>query len=226
MGAVAFLLVVISVGEQLIKYVTGHDYVYGLLPLTNMLFNVDHERNITTLFSVFLLLCSAVLLAAITLIKKQLLDTERSRWAILTCGFLCMAIDEAWSFHEMMIEPIRGLLGYNNLGIFFFAWIIPAMAGVLILALFFLGFLLRLPSSTRRFFLGAGAIYLGGAIGVEMIGGYYAEVHGFDNLEYQLIAHAEESLEMAGIIVFIYALLRYLADHYPAVQFLIDDSQQ
>lgn len=100
------------------------------------------------------------------------------------------------------------------------------MAGILILALFFLGFLLRLPSCTRRFFLGAGAIYLGGAIGVEMIGGYYAEVYGFDSLEYQLIAHAEESLEMAGIIVFIYALLRYLADHYPTIQFLIDDSHK
>ena len=124
---------------------------------------------------------------------------------------MCLAIDEAWSFHETMIEPIRGLLGYKNLGILFFAWIIPAMAGILILALFFLGFLLRPPSCTRRFFLGTGAIYLGGPIGVKMIGGYYAEVHGFDSLEYQLIAHAEESLEMAGIIVFIYALLRYLA---------------
>ena len=61
MGAVAFLLVVISVGEQLIKYVAGHDYMYGLLPLTNMLFNVDREQNITTLFSVFLLLCPSFL---------------------------------------------------------------------------------------------------------------------------------------------------------------------
>jgi hypothetical protein len=226
MGAVAFLLIVISVGGQLIKYVAGHDYVYGLLPLTNTLFNVDREQNITTLFSVFLLLCSAVLLAVIALIKRQEQDPELSRWAILTCGFLSLAIDEAWSFHEMLIEPVRGLLGHDNLGIFFFAWVIPAMAGVLILALFFLGFLLRLPSTTRLSFVGAGFLYLGGAVGVEMIGGRYAEVHGLENLTYQLIAHAEESLEMAGTIVFIYALLRYLAEQYPEVQFLIDDSQQ
>lgn len=226
MGAMAFLLMAISVGGQLIKYVGGHDYVYGLLPLANTLFNVDREQNITTLFSVFLLLCSAVLLATIFLTKRQQRDSDLSRWAILTCGFLCLAIDEAWSFHEMLIEPIRGLLGHDHLGIFYFAWIIPAMAGVLILALFFMGFLLRLPLTTRLSFVGAGSLYLGGAIGVEMIGGRYAEVHGFENLPYQLMAHAEESLEMAGIIVFIYVLLRYLAEQYHEVQFLLDASQQ
>jgi len=225
MGAVAFLLVAISVGGQLIKYVAGHEYVYGLLPLANTLFNVDREQNITTLFSVFLLLCSAVLLAVIVLLKRQQQDPNLSRWAILTCGFFYLAIDEAWSFHEMLIDPVRGLLGHDNLGIFYFAWVIPAMAGVLILALFFLGFLLRLPSTTRLSFVKAGSLYLGGAVGVEMIGGRYAEAHGFENLTYQLITHVEESLEMAGIIVFIYALLRYLADQYPEVQFLIDDSQ-
>lgn len=100
------------------------------------------------------------------------------------------------------------------------------MAGVPILALFFMGFPLRLPLPTRLSFVGAGSLYLGGAISVEMIGGRYAEVHGFESLSYQLMAHAEESLEMAGIIVFIYVLLRYLAEQYHEVQFLLDDSQQ
>lgn len=213
-------------GGQLIKYVGGHDYVYGLLPLANTLFNVDREQNITTLFSVFLLLCSAVLLAVFALTKRQQRDPDLSRWAILTCGFLYLAIDEAWSFHEMLNEPVRGLLGRDNLSIFYFAWAIPAMAGVLTFALFFLGFLLRLPLTTRLSFVGAGSLYLGGAVGIEMIGGRYAEVHGLENLTYQLIAHAEESLEMAGIIVFIYALLRYFAEQYCEVQFPIDDSQQ
>lgn len=95
MGAVPFLLVAISVGGQLLKYVGGHDYVYGILPLANTLFNVDCEQNITTLFSVFLLLCSAILLAAIALTERQQRDPDLSRWAVLTCGFLCLAIDEA-----------------------------------------------------------------------------------------------------------------------------------
>ena len=131
-----------------------------------------------------------------------------------------MATDEGWSLHERLIGPVRGLLGHGDLGIFYFAWIIPAMAGVVLLGLLFLGFLSRLPSSTRWSFIIAGSLYLGGAIGVEMLGGRQAEIHGFENLTYQLFAHLEESLEMAGIILFIHALLRYLAEQYPEIRVL------
>jgi hypothetical protein len=137
-----------------------------------------------------------------------------------------MAIDEAWSFHEMLVDPVRGLLGHDSLGMFYYAWVIPGMAGVGILALLFLGFLLRLPSSTRWSFLAAGTIYLGGAIGIEMIGGRYGEAYGFENLTAQLMTHLEESMEMAGMIVFIFALLRYLAEQCPKVEFLIAERNQ
>ena len=66
----------------------------------------------------------------------------------------------------------------------------------------------------------AGSLYLGGAIGIEMLGGRQAELHSFENLTYQLFAHLEESLEMAGVILFIHALLRYLAEQYPEIRLL------
>ena len=47
----------------------------------------------------------------------------------------------------------------------------------------------------------------GGAIGVELIGGRYLELHGVENLTYAMITTVEESLEMAGVIIFIWALL-------------------
>ena len=220
------LLVVISVAGQLIRYVGGHDYAYGLLSPAEQLFHVNREHNIPTLFSVLLLLCSASLLGLITFLKRRHQDPDRFKWATLTVGFIYLAIDEAWSFHEMLIDPVRGLLGHDSLGMFYYAWVIPGMAGVGILALLFLGFLLRLPSSTRWSFLGAGAIFLGGAIGAEMLGGRYAESHGDHNLTYQLLTHLEESMEMAGMIVFIYALLRYLAEQCPTVEFLIAERNQ
>lgn len=226
LSAIAVLLVVISVAGQLIRYVGGHDYAYGLLSPAEQLFHVNREQNIPTLFSVLLLLCAASFLGLITLLKRQHQDPDRFKWATLTVGFIYLAIDEAWSFHEMLVEPVRGLLGHDSLGIFFFAWVLPAMAGVLILGLLFLKFLLRLPSLTRWSFLGAGAIYLGGAIGMEMLGGRHAESHGFENLTYQLLTHLEESMEMAGMIVFIYALLRYLAEQCPTVEFLIAERNQ
>lgn len=226
LATILVLLVAISVALQLVRYVGEHDYVYGLLPPAEQFFHVDREKNVPTLFSAFLLLSSASLLGLIALLKRQQQDPDLSKWTALTCGFISMAIDEAWSFHEMLVEPVRGLLGHDDLGILYAAWVLPAMAAVLILALLFLRFLLRLPSFTRWSFLGAGAIYLGGVIGVEMIGARYAESHDVENLTYQLFTHLEESMEMAGIIVFIYALLRYLAEQYPEVQFLIDGDNQ
>ena len=64
------------------------------------------------------------------------------------------------------------------LGIFNFAWVIPGNALVLVLALFFLQFWLRLPTKTRLTFFVAGVTYIGGCIGFELIGGNYAELHG------------------------------------------------
>lgn len=214
LATIAVLLVAISVVLPLVRYVGGHDHVYGLLPPAEQIFHVDREENVPTMFSVFILLCSASLLGLIALLKRQQQDSDLWKWTTLTCGFTYLAIDEAWSLHERLIDPLRELLG-EGLGIFYFAWVLPAMAGGCILALVFWRFLLRLPSSTRWFFLGAGVMYLGGAIGCEMIEGRYAELYGENNLTYELTTVIEESLEMMGIIVFIYALLRYLAEQYP-----------
>ena len=135
-----------------------------------------------------------------------------SKWAVLAFWFLGVAYDEAFRVHELLIVPFRQLLGNSNLGIFYFAWVIPGFALILALALFFLKFLLRLPASTRTKFILAAALYIGGSLGLELVGGSYAEVHGLENLTYNLIATVEESLELSGLILFIYALLTYITD--------------
>ncbi len=126
-----------------------------------------------------------------------------SKWAVLAFWFLGVAYDEAFRVHELLIVPFRQLLGNSNLGIFYFAWVIPGFALILALALFFLKFLLRLPARTRTKFILAAALYVGGS---------YAEVHGLENLTYNLIATVEESLELSGLILFIYALSAYITD--------------
>ena len=130
-----------------------------------------------------------------------------------------MAFDEAFAFHERLIDPICLLLGDRHLGVFYYGWVIPGIALVIAVALIFMRFLLRLPSGTRRSFLLAALLYLGGSLGVELIGGAYEESHGRENLRYSMIATVEESLELAGLIVFIYALLAYISASYDEVRF-------
>lgn len=218
LGTVACLLVVVSIGWQGVAYWTGHDSIYGLVPL----FYVDAERNIPTFFSTFLLLFSALLLTVIAMLQRNQKATYVLHWATLALGFLLMAADEILSQHERLVEPMRKLLGDGHLGVFYFAWIIPGIILLLVLALFFLKFLLHLPAKTRLAFLIAATLYIGGAIGFELVGGRYSELHGTQNFMYSMIATTEESLEMAGVIVFIWALLTYITDHYKDVRFRFD----
>lgn len=224
LGLVAFLLAMaslslevlrMSTGQDLLTFLTGRDHSYGIRGL----FSLGNERNIPAMFSAALLLFAALLLLVITLHERNRGARDVAKWAILSAGFLLMSIDETVSIHERLIEPTRQLLGPGNLGVFYFAWVIPGSALVLVLGAFFLRFLLRLPAATRCIFILAATLYLGGAIGMELVNGRYRELHGTEII-YHLMITAEESLEMAGAILFIYGLLRYLADHHAEIRFM------
>jgi hypothetical protein len=96
--------------------------------------------------------------------------------------------------------------------------------GVLVLAFCgaYLRFFLDLAPRFQRLFGAAGLLYVGGALGVEMLGARHADLHGLDNLAYRMYQTVEESLEMFGLVLLIGALLRYFAQHAPRGPFLID----
>ena len=210
LGAAAFLLVLLSIIGQFSKYMLGHAFLTELAPL----FYVDMEHNIPTYFSVLLILLAALFLAIIAILNRKQRIPHKSKWVILSFGFLLMAFDEAFQFHERLNIPVGKLLGDGSLGVFYFPWVIPGIALVFVLGLFFLRFFLDLPAATRFRFLMAATLYIGGAIGVELIGSCHAELYGYENWTYSIIVTLEESLEMAGLIVFIWALLNYCADNY------------
>lgn len=214
LGAIAFTLVIFSIGVQFSKFVLGHGGLKGLVPLLYL----DGERNIPTYFSILLMLAAASLLAIITIVNRKQGLPYIWKWAILSLGFFFMAFDEAFQVHERLTLPVRSLLGETNLGLFYFAWIVPAIGLVLCLAMFFRRFLLHLPVRARLRFLTAGALYLGGAIGIESIGGRYAESLVAADWTYSLFVAAEEGLEMAGLVVFLWALLEYCAESYGKIQ--------
>ena len=81
---------------------------------------------------------------------------------------------------------------------------------LLIFLLVFRKFIQSLPATTRIMFILAGSIYVGGAIGMEMVGGYIADTYGFNTFAYGMAARIEELLEMLGILIFINQLLVYL----------------
>jgi hypothetical protein len=215
LGAVALFLILASVGGVLAASLSDESWV----DLIARRLDVEREWSVPTAFSTLLLLFASLLLGLITAVRRRQTGSPEWHWAILSIGFFAMAADEALSFHEMLIQPGRRLLGGGDLGFLYFPWVVPGIALVLVLALFFWRFVLELPPRTRGAFLLAAAVYLGGAIGVEIVGARIVESHGPQSAGYVLLTTVEEGLEMAGILLFIRALLNYLAENYREVRF-------
>lgn len=148
-----------------------------------------------------------ILLTLIALAAIHLRQPFRVHWGILSIGFVFMALDEGLEFHDLLTNPIRSVL--DTTGPFLFAWVIPAIALVALIGLLYCRFLLSLPSRSRRLFILAAAVYIGGVLGVEMVGANYHYQYG-TTLTYGIIASIEEVFEMSGIVIFIYALLDHL----------------
>ena len=182
------------------------------------LFRLDEEINIPTLYSSLALAFCSILLGIIGYLKKVVNAKYANYWKALSFIFLYLAVDEMCSIHEML-SAIRPLI--NARGIFYFAWVIPGFIFVLLLLVVFWQFIQSLPKKIRNLFLIAGTIYVTGAIGVEMIGGYHSQAYGEDNPLYSLITTIEESMEMFGIIVFIHALLSYMTSHLKLINFRV-----
>ena len=168
--------------------------------------NMDRELNLPTLFSTLLLMMSAVLLQRLSTIEW---NDDAADWALLSRIFVFLALDEALQIHEILILP--GLRHQIHPALAS-TWVIPY--GLIALGLLwrFRRFLTALPAKTSARFLRAGSIYLTGAIGMEMVGSFAVRsglirLHSF---WYGAITGIEESLELFGLILFLYALMQEL----------------
>jgi len=170
---------------------------------------VNQEMNITTWFSASVLLLNSVLLASISSTKKALGDKYAAHWWGLSAIFLTLSLDEAVGIHDRVNYLLSPMTGTS--GIFTHFWVIPWSVFVLLFLLAYLKFFFALPTRIKWLFLGAGGLYVGGALGMEMILGYMAS-EGVAERWVRLEVLTEEFLEMTGAIVFLYALMGYCED--------------
>jgi len=173
---------------------------------------LDRETSIPTYFSSLLLLISSVLFALIARLKQLSNSSYKYHWILLSVIFLLMSVDETASLHEQLNKPMR--LMFNPSGILLFAWVIVAIPLVILFLIAYLRFFFHLPRKTKILFALATGLYIGGAIGFELIGAGLVSQSGFHNLIYFIIAIIEESMEIVGLLFLIYALLDYMSSSY------------
>jgi hypothetical protein len=172
------------------------------------LVDVSEEANITSWFSSLLLFFSALLLLLITRLKTVEKDTFSRHWAILSYVFLYLSLDEAAKIHEATIKPLRSI--FNASGFFYYAWVIIAIPIILLLGIFYMRFIFSLPGKTRNYFILAAGLFIAGALGFEMIAGFYYDVEISGIYLSSIFITFEELLENLGVLVFISALLSYI----------------
>lgn len=208
LGAMAVFLVVANLVGLFMTQVTGHDHIYGLVRL----FDLDKEKNVPTLFSVVLFLINASLLFSVWWAGRTRRESE-TIWIILAGLFCILALDEFVSFHEPLNGPFREALGIS--GLVNLAWVIPYGIGCLVLAAVFFPVWRRMDRSLKRWLGLSAAAYLSGAIGVEIIGvSYHESIHMRNDWIYGICTTVEESLEMAGLILFVYSLLLLMQSRF------------
>jgi hypothetical protein len=211
-GIIVVLVGLSTAGQAVVHY--GPDFPLRD-PAAN-LFYVDFERSLPTLYSSVMLLVAGLLFAVIARAHRREDRPSSRHWAALALVFFILGIDEFAALHELLSGPLRALLDIEG-GPLQFAWVIPAGVVVAAFVAAFARFLVRLPDPFRRRLVVAGLLYVGGALGVELIGGWYSSLHGDSNLSFALISTVEEALEMVGSAVLISALLAYIAVGLPGL---------
>jgi hypothetical protein len=201
--AVWLPLAALSLAGQLYLYVFG-----GTDTRVPRRLNVDSELTVWSWFQSTLLFACAALLAVAAFVAYRRRDRYVRHWFVLSLALLWVSVDEAAAIHELTITPLHNALDTH--GIFYFAWVIPALLVVVVLGLAYMKFLGSLPREVRTLFICAAGTYVIGALGGDLVGGHWYEAHGGDNLTYALMTQVEENLETAGISLGIVAVLTYL----------------
>lgn len=210
-GAVVILVGASSLG-QVSRFFLGHDEVMGLVRLTYL----NGEGTIPAWYSSSALLLCAVALALVGAIKRAEADRWTAYWFGLSLLFVYLSMDESAAIHEMWGKGIKQR--FAPTGFLRFAWVIPGMAVVSAVSVIYVKFVWHLPRDTRRLFVLAAATFLGGALGLEMVGAKHLSVAGTHDFTHAMIITFEESAEMLGVVIFLHAILRYLTTHCGSVR--------
>lgn len=174
---------------------------------------LDAEQCLNAWYSSSLMLTAAILLWSTARLAQWHQDVDVIYWRVLSIVFVGLSLDESTSVHELALEPVRDAVGAT--GVFYYAWVIPALVLVPLFGLAYHRFLGRLAAPYGLWILISGAIFVSGALGMEMAGGWADVTYGEHSQPVIALFIIEESLELIGMTSFVIALMSYLRHTYP-----------
>ncbi len=155
-----------------------------------------------------LFLCNAVL-GIIARSNHQSGDRFDRHWPVLCLVVLGLLIDEQAKIHDLgsgFGTEMRERLELG--GVLYYGWVIIVTVTLALLAVAYWRFVVALSVHIRALLLVAGGFYLGGEMGMEMVGGWIMDRYG-ETFFYHLATAFEEFLAMVGVLIAIGTLLAY-----------------
>lgn len=207
LGVTIALLAIAHLMSQVSKHLFGFAGVYGLVDL----FDMDVEANVPTYFAGMQLLGCSLVLAVIGMARSRAGDPFARHWKVLGLMLLLFSVDEIVSVHELSIRLGWEFAPGIAQGIFYWIWVLPASVLVAVVSVSYARFVFSyLPAHTRNCtVLGAG-LFVGGALGVEMLEARHVQREGMENFAMGIYVLLEETLEKIGILVFLAGALEFL----------------
>jgi len=170
-------------------------------------FDFNNERNFPTYYATFQLLLSGYLLWWIS--KKKIIEKNfyRFHWRGLSIIFYILALDEGVRIHDRINSGIAG------------GWIKTYLIIICVIGVFYLFFVKSLPAKIRNLMVLSGLVYVGGALGMEVVGVMLKNNGmGYHHMAYRAAITIEESIEFIGLILFIGCLLKYIKLKYKSLE--------
>lgn len=187
-----------------------HYQVSDLPWLARQIFDVDEEDSFPTWYSASALLLTAVFLLIKARSSRQLKESTAWHWYGLSLGFLLLSVDEIAGMHETLNSLIE------------VSWAIPGGIFALFLAGVYSMFLFQIERDMAIQFVIGGALFVGGAVGVELLTEPYLENDELNTLAYNLWTAVEEAMEMGGVLVFLRSLLLSMKSSSPKTEICVE----
>ncbi len=208
------VFVVVAAGLAREAYVLAFGQETALRDLRQ--FSLNAEQNLASWYTSLLLALGALLAWVAGSCETAEGQGTRRFWRLTAMLLLAAAADETVSFHEVLtlfmpeVQELSPLLH--------FAWVALAVPLLAILALWCLPMMWRLPRVTFWGLVAAAVLFVGGAVGLEMIAGLVIDWAGEASIAYRVVYMLEDTFEMLGCAVFILAVLRHIRGQAPSLE--------
>jgi hypothetical protein len=221
---ISMLLITISfIGVVILSPYEGNPYTGNPAATPTALsklvlrFDVMQEGNIPSWYSGALLFIAAGLLGLIAADKYAQRDRFRWHWIVLSILFLLFSLDEIAYLHE----GVNNFMSQRSASVLRIGWIIPATIFVVMVGLWYVPFILKLPSRTRALVILSAFLFLGGALLLEIADNFLLESHEVMSPVVLSSNHLQDLLEMIGVSLFIYTLLSYIRAHMSPLRLVV-----